>query len=72
MSVATDKIWANFGCKVRSVGALDGGEGGVDLEHLADRHQTLHLSALADFIGLEAAMDGGLNQSTDFDFVRGY
>ena len=54
------------------MGALDGCEGGVDLEHLADRHQTLHLSVLADFIGLEAAMDRGLNQSTDFDFVRGY
>ena len=70
--MAADKIWADFGCKVRFVGALDGGEGGVDLEHLADRHQTLHLSVRADFIGPEAAMDGGLNQSTDFDFVRGY
>ena len=36
LSVATDKIWAKFGCKVRRVGALDGSEGGVDLEHLAD------------------------------------
>ena len=71
LSAATDKIWADFGCKVRFVGALDGGEGGVDLEHLAYRHQTLHLSAPADISGLEAAMDGGLNQNTDFDFVRG-
>ena len=54
------------------MGALDGGEGGVDLEHLADRHQTLHLSVLADIIVIQAAMDGGLNQSTDFNFVRGY
>ena len=54
------------------MGALDRREGGVDLEHLADRHQTLHLSVRADIIGPEAAMDGGLNQSTDFDFVRGY
>ena len=51
------KFWANFGCKVRFVGALDGGEGGVDLEHLADRHQTLHLSVPADMIEGEAAMD---------------
>ena len=54
------------------MGALDGSEGGVDLEPLADRHQTLHLSVRADVIVLQAAMDGGLNQSTDFDFVRGY
>ena len=72
LSVATDKILANFGCKVRSLGALDRREGGVDLEHLADRHQTLHLFALADIIVPEAAMDGGLNQSTDLGFVRGY
>ena len=54
------------------MGALDGGESGVDLEHLAHRHQSLHLSVLADFVAPEAAMGGGLNQSTDFDFVRGY